>query len=205
MREKERSTRIIFVRHGETDFPLDRLYCNDEIESPPLNAAGQMQVEAAAISLSDIKIDAIYASPAQRTQMTAKAIASKCGSKVVVCDAFLERRFGEWDGLYFDDVEKDYPAEYRAWKVDPLNFSPAGGETITDLLNRVREGVELILAAHSGETVVVAAHVGSIRVALADALQMPLEGYRQLRIDYASRSAIDFGCRQNNIIYMNRV
>jgi len=205
MREKEKSTRIIFVRHGETDFPLDRLYCDDAIESPPLNAAGLAQAESAAVALSGVSVDAIYASPAQRTQMTANAIAKKHGTKVVTRDAFLERRFGAWDGLYFDEVEKRYPEGYVAWKVDPLNFSPEGGETIADLLERVRGGVDSILSAHAGETIVVVAHVGPIRVILASALQMSLAAYRQLRIDYASQSAIDFGGRQNNIIYVNRV
>ncbi|MCF6322847.1 MAG: histidine phosphatase family protein [Gammaproteobacteria bacterium] len=205
MREKEKSTRVIFVRHGETDFPLDRLYCDDAIESPPLNKAGLAQAEAVALSLSDIAIDAIYASPAQRTQMTAKAIADQHGLDIVTSDTFLERRFGVWDGLYFDAVEKKYPEGYVAWKVDPLNFSPEGGETITDLLTRVKGGLDAILSACVGETIVVVAHVGSIRVALADALQMPLAGYRQLRIDYTSRTAIDYGGRQDNIIYVNRV
>ncbi len=205
MREKEKSTRIIFVRHGETDFPLDRLYCDDAVESPPLNKAGLVQAEAAALSLSDIAIDAIYASPAQRTQMTAKAIADQHGLDIITSDNFLERRFGAWDGLYFDEVERRYPEDYVAWKVDPLNFSPEGGETITDLLTRVKGGLDTILSAYVGETIVVVAHVGSIRVALADALQMPLAGYRQLRIDYTSQSAIDYGGRQNNIIYVNRV
>jgi len=205
MREKEKSTRIIFVRHGETDFPLDRLYCDDAVESPPLNAAGLAQAEAAAISLSGVKIDTVYASPALRTQMTAKAIVGKNCGDVITCEDFLERRFGEWDGLYFDDVEKRYPEGYKAWKVDPLNFSPEGGETIADLLARVKRGVERILSAHKGRTVVIVAHVGPIRVILADAMQMPLARYRQLRIDYASQSAIDFGGCQHNIIYMNRV
>ena len=207
MREKEKSTRVIFVRHGETDFPLDRLYCDDKIESPPLNLAGlaQAEVAAAALSLSGVKIDAIYASPAQRTQMTAEAIADKNGGAVVTRNAFLERRFGEWDGLYFDEVEKKYPEGYRAWKVDPLNFSPEGGETIADLLARVKAGVDVVLSTHPGGTVVIVAHVGPIRVMLADAMKMPLVGYRQLRVDYASQSAIDFGGRQNNIAYINRV
>lgn len=204
MREKEQSTRIIFVRHGETDFPLDRLYCDNK-ESPPLNAAGMVQAQAAAERLSNISIDAIYASPTQRTQMTAKAIVEKNGGEVVTNDAFLERRFGEWDGLYFDEVEKTHPEGYRAWKEDPLNFAPKDGETIGDLLARVRVGVNEVLDLHAGKTVVIVAHVGPIRVMMAEALKIPLIGYRQLRIDYASSSAVDFGDRQNNIVYLNRI
>ena len=39
MREKEPSTGIIFVRHGQTDFPTDRIY-RDDVEDPALNEAG---------------------------------------------------------------------------------------------------------------------------------------------------------------------
>lgn len=204
MREKEQCTRIIFVRHGETDFPLDRLYCDDE-ESPPLNAAGQVQADAAAERLSKLSYDAIYASPALRTQMTADAIAGRNGGSIITDSRLVERRFGEWDGLYFDEVETRHPDGYRAWKMDPLNFAPQGGETICDLLDRIRGAISELLAEHRGQTVVVVTHVGPIRVMLADALGMPLEGYRQLRIDYASTSAVDYGGRQNNILYANRV
>ncbi len=204
MREKEATTQIIFVRHGETDFPLDRLYC-DDVESPALNEAGLAQAELAAERLSAFSVDAIYASPAARTQMTAETIVNKNGGEVVTRDALLERRFGEWDGLYFDDVEKRYPEEYRAWKEDPLNFAPKGGETINDLLMRVKGVVSWVLERHTGQTVVLVAHVGPIRVILADVLQMPLVGYRQLNIDYASSSAVNFGARQNNLVYLNRI
>ncbi len=204
MREKEATTQIIFVRHGETDFPLDRLYC-DDVESPPLNKAGLVQAESAALRLSNVSVDAIYASPAARTQMTAEVIVNKNGGDVMTRDALLERRFGEWDGLYFDDVEKRYPEEYRAWKEDPLNFVPKGGETVNDLLIRVRGVVSWVLEQHTGETVVLVAHVGPIRVILADVLQMPLAGYRQLNIDYASSTAVNFGARQNNLVYLNRI
>ncbi|TPW09929.1 MAG: hypothetical protein FD130_2366, partial [Halothiobacillaceae bacterium] len=47
MREKEKSTQIIFVRHGKTDFPLDRIYCDDR-EDPPLSVEGLQQAERAA-------------------------------------------------------------------------------------------------------------------------------------------------------------
>ncbi len=50
MREKERSTRIIFARHGLTDFPLNRIYCDDR-EDPALNKTGQDQAQAAAVLL----------------------------------------------------------------------------------------------------------------------------------------------------------
>ena len=75
MREKEPSTRVIFVRHGETDFPIDRIYC-DAVEDPALNEAGLSQAASIAEFLSNIKLDAAFCSPSRRTCMTAEVIAS---------------------------------------------------------------------------------------------------------------------------------
>jgi broad specificity phosphatase PhoE len=68
---------------------------------------------------------------------------------------------------------------------------------------RVTGAVREIVARHPGELLVVVAHVGPIRMCLADALSMPLEAYRRLTVDYGSLSRIDYGRKQNNLIYMN--
>ena len=73
MREKEKSTTVIFVRHGKTDFPLDRIYC-DEQEDPPLNSEGLEHARHAAALLQGLGIDVIYVSPYRRTRMTANEI-----------------------------------------------------------------------------------------------------------------------------------
>ena len=114
-----------------------------------------------------------------------------------------ERPFGMWDGLYFDDIARDYPEDFRAWKADPVYFVPTGGETISDHMARVSHAVTDIVSAHAGQTVVVVAHVGPIRMCVTDALSMPLDAYRRLTVDYGSLTRIDYGRRQNNLIYMN--
>ena len=65
--------------------------------------------------------------------------------------------------------------------------------------------VKGIVEAHPGELIVIVMHVGPIRMCVTDALGMPLKAYRQLTIDYGSLTRIDYGKRQNNLIYMNRV
>lgn len=202
MREKEKATRLIFVRHGRADFPHDRLYCDDR-EDPALTPEGELQARHAATLLGGQEIAAIYASPMQRTLSTAAPILETTAAALQVHAGLRERPFGIWDGLYFDDIARDYPEDFRAWKADPVYFVPAGGEAINDHMARVRQAVRDIIAAHEGQTVVVVAHVGPIRMCLTDALSMPLEAYRRLTVDYGSLSCIDYGRRQNNLIYMN--
>jgi probable phosphoglycerate mutase len=202
MREKEASTRIIYVRHGQTDFPLDRIYCDDR-ESPELNAAGLAQARGAADLLRDQRIDAIYVSSIRRARMTAAEISRVTGLDVVVRPDLQERRFGIWEGLYFHEIEQRYPEGYAAWKRDQAGYAPEGGETIYDLLARVKREIQAIVAQQAGKTVVVVSHVGPIRALLADGISVPLPMYRQLSIDYGSLSRMDYGKSQNNLRFMN--
>lgn len=202
MREKEAATRIIYVRHGLTDYPNKRIYCDDR-EDPALNELGKGHARDAAALLARQPVDAIYASPSCRTRMTADEIARLTGVGVVEDEALRERRFGVWDGLYFDEIEREYPDEYKAWKRDPAGYTPRAGETMETLLRRAGGVIADLVQAHPEQTVVVVSHVGPIRVCVADALKIPLAWYRQLRIDYGSLTRVDYGRSQNNMIYSN--
>ncbi|MBI5450193.1 MAG: histidine phosphatase family protein [Gammaproteobacteria bacterium] len=204
MREKEQSTRIIYVRHGKPDFPHDRLYCDDR-EDPVLTAEGLQQAQAAARQLASIEpdVDRIYVSPMQRARLTAEPIIQAYGVPHTVDVDLKERPFGAWDGLYFDAIERDFPDQYRAWKQDPVMFVPQGGETIHAHRDRINGVIHRIIERHPGETIVVVAHVGPIRMCVTEALQMPLESYRRLTVDYASLTRVDYGRRQHNLVYMN--
>lgn len=202
MREKEPSTRILYVRHGETDFPLDRIYC-DSIEDPALNASGRKQAVAAADMLRDYPVDQIYSSPSQRTRMTAAEIAATKGLVVNLAPDLIERHFGIWEGLYFSEIERQYPEEFKRWKRDQAAFQPLEGESIYDLVSRVGEVMKHLIETHRGQTIVVVTHVGPIRALVADAIGLPLAAYRQLRIDPASVTCVDYGVKGNNLIFMN--
>ena len=114
-----------------------------------------------------------------------------------------ERPFGIWDGLYFDEIARDYPEQFQAWKRDPISFVPEGGETITEHKERVTQALAEIIDNHRGRRIVVVSHVGPIRMWITDALSMPLSAYRRLTIDYASVTRINYGSKQNNLVYMN--
>lgn len=205
MREKEIATSILFVRHGQTDFPLDRIYC-DDAEDPALNQNGVAQANRAAAYLAPIPLAAIYASPCQRTRATANAVAAALERPNVSVDvrpALMERRFGIWEGLFFHEIESQYPEEYRRWKSDNSGYKPQGGESIFDMLARIKPTLEEIITKHKGETVAVVGHVGPIRAMIADALCLPLTEYRRITVDYASISQVNYGRKQNNLIFCN--
>jgi len=202
MRQKEPSTCVIFVRHGKTDYPSKRIYC-DDVEDPRLNEEGVSQARSAAEMLAVSRVDAIYSSPSSRTMMTAQEIARAQNTSIHEVADLRERRFGAWDGMYFDEIEAKYPEEYALWKQDPVRYTPSGGETIEHLEARVTRVLEEIVKNHMGKKIIVVSHVGPIRVGLTKALGIPIDNYRQLTIDHASLTRVDFGVSQNNLLYAN--
>ena len=203
MRSKEESTNVYFLRHGQTDFPIDRIYCDDK-EDPSLNTNGIYQAKCAAVLLKKERISAVYASPAKRTQMTARELSEVSGLEVEILPEWVERRFGIWEGLYFNEIEKKYPKEYSNWKRNPVSFTPDLGETINDLRNRLSGSLDRLVTRHRGENIVIVTHVGPIRVSLCESLRIPIENYRQIRVDYASISRVDYGQTRNNLIKINQ-
>ncbi|MDH5301644.1 MAG: histidine phosphatase family protein [Gammaproteobacteria bacterium] len=204
MRTKETSTQVYFIRHGQTDFPNDRIYCDDR-EDPSLIRQGLIQAKSAALYFQDVPIDALYCSPALRTRMTAAEVSQVTGVAPVFDERLRERRFGIWEGLYFDEIERLYPQEYAAWKADPVNFTPEGGETMHDVNVRLQSGLDHIMAAHQGRAVAIVCHVGPIRMAVTRAFHIPEDQYRQIRVDYAGITRIDYGRTINNLIFLNNV
>jgi len=203
MRTKEKSTNIIYLRHGETDYPSNRIYC-DDIEDPELNAKGLIQAESTATLFKSLELSAIYSSPAKRTRMTASAVSDICGLSPKMLPEWVERRFGVWEGLYFKEIEDNFPSEYQKWKADMLRYTPDKGETIEDVKNRLDASLNRIISTHSGENVLIVTHVGPIRICVCEAMNIPLENYRQIRIDHASKTQIDYGETKNNLIYTNQ-
>ena len=202
MREKEAATRIIFVRHGITDYPTDRIYCDDK-EDPELSQEGLLQAQQAAEFLSTVKIAKIIASPLARTTKTAQIIASANNLEVETDNRLVERRFGIWEGLYFHEIEQKYPSLYSDWKRNQAEFKPEGGESVFDLLDRVSFVITDVKQRFTGKVVVIVSHVGPIRVLLADAIGLSVKSYRQIGVDYASVSCVDFGKSQNNLVLHN--
>ncbi|MDH3325954.1 MAG: histidine phosphatase family protein [Gammaproteobacteria bacterium] len=203
MRTKEKSTNIVFLRHGQTDFPTNRIYC-DDVEDPGLNENGLHQAKSAAIELKDGNITKIYCSPAKRTMMTAEEVVKVTGAELELVPEWVERRFGKWEGMYFKEIEETYPEEYMCWKQDMVNYTPENGETINNVKDRLAKGLLKITQKHTNENVLIVTHVGPIRVSLCQAMSIPLKNYRQIRVDYASMSRVDYGETTNNLIFLNQ-
>lgn len=200
MRTKEPATTIIFIRHGSTDFPEDRVYKGDN--GPDLNGEGRLEAERLGEWLKGVDISAVLVSPSKRTVETAIPIVKALKLEYKIVDELKERGFGIWEGLTFSEIDERYGEGLSRWKKDPVNYTPEGGESIVDLHKRVASVVEWVIQEYKGRKVVAVAHMGPIRVAVSQALNIPLTNYRHLQIHSGSATRIDYGITAANLIYL---
>jgi probable phosphoglycerate mutase len=173
------ATRIIAVRHGETAWNADtRIQGQLDIG---LNDKGRWQAQCLGAALADEGVHHIYASDLQRAHSTALAIAQRAeqasAHTVQLHTGLRERRFGYFEGQTYADIEARWPEESRRWRQRDPHFAPGGGETPTQVMDRVRTAVHDIAARHVGEHIVLVAHGGVLdmiyRLATGQSVQAP--------------------------------
>lgn len=195
-----KSTTVLFLRHGQTDYPKDRYY-DDAIEDPALNSSGLNQAHVWSKYFEDNTrlIQAVYVSPSRRTQETAKIATENLGLKCETLDGLQEWRFGSWGGMTAKEIKKKYPDGWDAWRKDLVHFSPSGGESLSQFSKRVNHTVDELVARHPEQTFLVVTHAGAIRMIVSDALEMPLHNFKRLVIGHASMTEIEYTDRWPNL------
>jgi alpha-ribazole phosphatase len=169
--------RLWLIRHApvagprgvihDTDAPADT---SDAVALAALRA--KLPAEAAS-----------FASPSRRTLETAAAL----GLRPKPEQNFREQNFGDWTGRRHDDLACELGAAYRDFWRAPATGRPSGGESFIDQIGRVREG---LTALPPGDVVLVV-HSGTVRAALAIALELAPESALRFAIDPLSLTRID--------------
>ena len=178
------TTRICFVRHGETDWNIEqRMQGHRDLA---LNATGEAQAAAAGRYFVGRQADALYSSDLLRARQTAQPIAQALGLALTLLPALRERHFGRCEGLTYDEVAARYADDARAIESrDPDYCAPQGGESRRQHEARVLGCVARLLGDHRGQTIVVVTHGGVLDVIYRRALGLPSNAPR----DYAIPNA----------------
>ncbi len=182
------ATRIIAIRHGETAWNVDtRLQGHLDIG---LNARGQWQARRAAQALADEDIAAIYTSDLSRARATAQAIADQstnpAARQVHPHTGLRERGFGIFEGQTYAQINLDWPEESRRWRQRDPHFAPQGGETLTELRERVTATVNALASQHVGEQIVLVAHGGVMDALYRLATHVAIEAPRSWELGNAA-------------------
>ena len=186
------STRLIVVRHGETEWNLaSRIQGHAD---SPLTAAGEAQAAAIAERLAGERLDRLVSSDLGRAWRTAQAISGRTGLAAVPDARLRERNYGVAEGLTYGEVGVHYPEIFsRVRETDPDYVVP-GGESRRQLFERVRdafeslarefEGARVAVVCHGGVLAALYRHIHAIPVGAAQAIPIPNASYNALVFDH---------------------
>ena len=176
--------RIILVRHGQTKWNSEgRVQGRTDI---PLNARGMAQAEAVGEWLSGRKIDAVYASPLMRAHDTAKAIADRQGVCVKLLGEMIEIDFGLWEGKTKRELAAEFPEFWTdwSWHLDEQKSAMMQAESAYMILERTKRAIDAVMEENAADaTVAIVSHTMPIKLLMADAVGIPLENMRQVKVD----------------------
>lgn len=166
-------TKVIFIRHGQTEWNVTGRYQGQS--DVKLTEEGRKQAEKLADNFPVAKVDAIYASDLCRAMVTAETIAAKFGLKVQAEPAFRELRFGDWEGLTYQQIVDKWEEAMANFLQHPDILEIPGGESFPAVQQRAMKRLNELIEKHDGQTIVVVAHGAVLRTMLTAALHMPLQ------------------------------
>ena len=154
-------TRMIFVRHGQSQGNLDKVFVGSA--ESPLTELGRKQAAMTARYLADTEIDAVYSSDISRAYETGREIAAVHGLEVIKDPLFREVNGGKWTMMPYEELERMYPDSYGTW-INNIGLAVCdGGESFEDVRCRVFGRAEELARGNDGKTVCIATHATAIR------------------------------------------
>lgn len=129
-RPTEEGTRLILVRHGETERTVQKQYSGRG--DVPLTARGRAQARATAARVAALapSVAAVVSSPLSRCTATARAVAALVGNPPVrTDDDLIECDFGVWEGRTFAEVRDGWAGELDAWLASTRVAPPEGSRS----------------------------------------------------------------------------
>jgi probable phosphomutase (TIGR03848 family) len=183
-------TLLLLVRHGQTPTTGDRL--PGRARGLHLSDEGRAQAQAVGERIAALpKVDAVYASPLERTRETAGFIAKRRDLRVTIDRGLLECDFGDWTGGELKTLRK--APEWRAVQRYPSGFRFPNGESFVEMQTRVVSTLERLRRSHPGGTVVAVSHADPIKAATAAAVGTHLDLFQRIVISPCSVTAIAYG------------
>lgn len=192
-------TIIHFVRHGRTSFTSARIA--GYLPGIHLTPEGEAQAARAAHHLEKFPITAIYASPLDRAMETGAFIAGKFNLKIRTMDFLKEIDFGKLQGM---GKELENEPSWHVFVNTPSKAEFPLGESVSAAQTRIVEGLNRLSLVHaSTEEIVCVSHCEVMRLALAYALNQPLDSLMKITVETGSISRVRWEIGDQQVIAMN--
>ncbi len=147
---------LVLMRHAHSAWngPPARIQGRRD---PGLSDTGRMAAEALGPIMP--RPDRIIRSPARRCRETVDALYGGAPPPVSEDARLWEISLGRFEGRLAEDVAREEPAAWQAWRQQPSKARPGGGETLDELAHRVFAALdETFLRMEPNEEVLVVGH-----------------------------------------------
>jgi broad specificity phosphatase PhoE len=151
---------VHLVRHGEVENPKGVIY--GRLPGYHLSARGERQAQAAADRLRGRDIGAVWASPLERAQETAAAIAAPHDLGITTDERLIESD-STLEGV--GRSARSFMRSPRQWWQFRNPFTPSWGESFADIRVRMLAAIDDAVAAGDGREIVVVSHQTPVLVA----------------------------------------
>lgn len=195
------ATLVYLIRHAETVWNVERRI-QGSLDAP-LTERGRQQVACLVAALREVPLAALYASPLERAQETARPLAAARGLAVVPVDDLREIDQGEWEARRLDEVRAEDGERLLAWWSAPHTVRMPGGETLDEVQARARRAFDTIAARHAGEAVGVVAHGGVNKALVLGIMGAPLAAYWRIRQNNACINLIEADGPASRVLSLN--
>jgi len=185
-------TRLFLIRHGQVEnFQERRLNGQTDVG---LSDWGRRQYDRLARRLLEagVDLDAVYASDLTRARVGGQVLSSILDRPLTLLPEFQEINFGQWEGLNFEELERDWPGEIKRRYQNLYHHRPPEGETLAEMEARVWQALEQLIDAHRHRSFLLVAHAGVNRVILCRALGLDPKHLLKMDQDYGCLNVIDF-------------
>jgi broad specificity phosphatase PhoE len=157
---------LYFTRHGESEANLRRTFSNRDLPHH-LTDTGIEHARQLARLLHGYGIDEIWSSPVPRAIDTAELVSTSLGLNYRVTSGLREFDVGRFEGTSAEDGWVEYSSVLRSWLDGDLERRVGGGESLSELVARLRGFLQQFLSkADSDSRVVLVGHGGLYRMAL---------------------------------------
>src|SRR5437763_15713448 len=129
----------------------------------------------------------------RRTHETAAAIirAGLPGPEAIVVPELAEQHFGEWQGLTYEELQESRAGDFHRFWHAPAHETPPDGESFAAVIERVSRAIHRLVETYPGRDIIAVTHGGTIRAALALALDLDPEAALAFTIENCSITRID--------------
>ena len=192
-------TTVLLIRHGMTD--AVGTVMTGRAPGLLLNGAGVQHVATLPQRLAAVPIDAVFASPLERTVATAQVLAAARGLEVQLEPRITEIDYGAWTGRRYAAMAAD--PTWQLYNSVRSVSRPPDGELLLDVQQRAVTALLDMHARHPGQTVAVVSHGDVLRAILQYFLGMPIDFVLRLELSPGRISVLQIGAGTPRVLQVN--